>query len=444
LILKTILLRRFEMKTKIQSCQKKNTNLFGFTLVELLVVIAIIAVLIALLLPAVQAAREAARRTQCTNNQKQLALACHNFHDIYQHFPGGTFAKLYEPLLTTAGQPTNAQTYRHRFSWICQVLPFFEQSALGGLVSDNIRYGFRTSATGTQAVRPPWQSGIVLDGTTNTIIFGSKIDTILCPSDGNRDKVPPIVTWPTSGSLVLEGEYCQPTSYRGCIGDNRIPLGGTVTTALTTALTNPASIFRGIFTRQDLVLVDFASVTDGTSNTILISETAIFPYGSAITSKLPKYGAAGSFGMNSFPSVCKARAGHPILNGTDFAQNGSGNDITTGFGRRWGEGAITHTLFSALLPPNTHFCTSGTSTNNAAITGYSLISASSYHPGGVNVTLADGSTRFVSETIETKNLDKWVDGSTGSSLVVEYTGPSAYGIWGSMGTRGGGESVSLP
>jgi prepilin-type processing-associated H-X9-DG protein len=283
----------------------------------------------------------------------------------------------------------------------------------------------------------------MLNGTTKTLLFGSKIDTILCPSDGNRDKVPPpAITWPSSG--VIEGEYCQPTSYRGCIGDNRIPLGGNVTTtALATALTQPASIFRGIFTRQDFVLVDFAGITDGTSNTVLISETVIFPYGSEITSKLPKYGAAGNFGMNSFPSVCKARAGSPILNGTVFAKNGSGNDITTGFGRRWGEGSLTHTLFSALLPPNTHFCTSGTSTNNTAINGCSLVSASSYHSGGVNVTLADGSIRFVSETIETKNLDKWVDGSTGSALVVEYMGPSAYGIWGAMGTRSGSESVSL-
>ena len=61
----------------------------GFTLIELLVVIAIIAILIALLLPAVQQAREAARRTQCRNNMKQIALAAHNFHDDYNRFPPG-------------------------------------------------------------------------------------------------------------------------------------------------------------------------------------------------------------------------------------------------------------------------------------------------------------------------------------------------------------------
>src|SRR5438034_3247396 len=88
----------------------------GFTLVELLVVIAIIGVLVALLLPAVQAAREAARRTQCTNQLKQVVLASHNVHDITGYFPSGHKC-------TYDG--SNQVYYSNCF---IQLLPFIEQS----------------------------------------------------------------------------------------------------------------------------------------------------------------------------------------------------------------------------------------------------------------------------------------------------------------------------
>ncbi|MCA9163285.1 MAG: DUF1559 domain-containing protein, partial [Planctomycetales bacterium] len=88
----------------------------GFTLVELLVVIAIIAILIALLLPAVQQAREAARRSQCRNNMKQLGLALHNYHDSNQCFPPNSHG--------------NATNLPNGFSWRVMILPGLDQGPL--------------------------------------------------------------------------------------------------------------------------------------------------------------------------------------------------------------------------------------------------------------------------------------------------------------------------
>jgi prepilin-type N-terminal cleavage/methylation domain-containing protein len=124
----------------------------AFTLIELLVVIAIIAVLIALLVPAVQKVREAASRTQCTNNLKQIALACHNAHDTYKKFPPG---------FGTYGQGIRGTTFFH-------ILPFIEQGAL-----------YQTSLVGGQydaGFGSKYASG-------GNPICGTKVNAYLCPSD---------------------------------------------------------------------------------------------------------------------------------------------------------------------------------------------------------------------------------------------------------------------
>jgi len=97
----------------------------GFTLVELLVVIAIIGILVALLLPAIQAAREAARRTQCTNNLKQVALGLHNYHDTYQVFPPGFVDS--NPAYNTA---IDVQNNLNGLAWSALILPFVEMAPL--------------------------------------------------------------------------------------------------------------------------------------------------------------------------------------------------------------------------------------------------------------------------------------------------------------------------
>src|SRR6185295_7592118 len=98
----------------------------GFTLVELLVVIAIIGVLVALLLPAVQTAREAARRMKCTNQLRQIAIACHNVHDTTGYMPSGH--KL----------TVNGTTYVYYLNWAIQILPYIEQDALFKQYDDTV------------------------------------------------------------------------------------------------------------------------------------------------------------------------------------------------------------------------------------------------------------------------------------------------------------------
>jgi len=194
----------------------------GFTLVELLVVIAIIGILVALLLPAVQAARESARRTECTNNLKQIALATHNYHDTLNVFPSGL---LNWPTPTGQANPPKFRAV----SVFVLMLPQIEQGNLAAEWNYN----------------DPWQN--VVDNRTATIL-----KYLQCPSDHLPEK---IVTKTSTSTNPMIQKFAL-TSYGGN--------GGTQSYANTRATKDGIFFFNSRMAMFD--------ITDGTSNTLLFME----------------------------------------------------------------------------------------------------------------------------------------------------------------------------
>ncbi|MDR1268219.1 MAG: DUF1559 domain-containing protein, partial [Planctomycetaceae bacterium] len=203
----------------------------AFTLVELLVVIAIIGVLIALLLPAVQAAREAARRSQCTNQLKQLGLAVHNFHSAKNHLPClarskelcfDIWKKYHWTTTSDTGQVSNNYTNRQRFSIFVELLPFMEQSAVFDAVMADI------DRNDTNVM--PWR-------TFANSPYYAKLPYLLCPSDSERNS-----SEPNEPGL---------SSYRGSKGD----------------IWMPSDFYecRGAFNGAWPTVTDLGFITDGTS-----------------------------------------------------------------------------------------------------------------------------------------------------------------------------------
>ena len=345
----------------------------GFTLVELLVVIAIIGILIALLQPAVQAAREAARRAQCTNNLKQLGLAHHNYHDSYKCFvyrKGGTSA------CESGGRIGNC----NRRCGLISLLPYMEQGAMW----DAIKAGDSTTA-------PEGPCGWMGWGPWNY-----PPEALRCPSDASF----PALSTDTTGLH----------NYALCVGDQVISNRDDTTV-------------RGVFSYARCTR--FADISDGASNTILMSERLKASFGNRTAAQgeidsVVGY-AIGVSGMATAPSMC-----YTVTDGSYFA---AGTTVRGEFGSNWSDGQPESTGFNTVLPPNAPSCVDDGDGNDAV---NSVFPPSSRHPGGANCLLGDGSVRFISETID----------SGDTTSVQPDSGPSVYGVWGALGSKAGGETLS--
>jgi prepilin-type N-terminal cleavage/methylation domain-containing protein/prepilin-type processing-associated H-X9-DG protein len=359
-------------------------NRRGFTLIELLVVIAIIAVLIALLLPAVQAAREAARRSQCVNNLKQFGLALHNYHDQVGTFPMGS----------GSGVLTPPATYQAKECWSIHaaILPQLEQMT----IYNAINFNFSCDSLGYPTAYPNY-----------TIFFQAQVKTFLCPSDPNA--------W-----TVANDNTSANNCYFGSIGATTDILGGggSNTNTATPSLSNVPTT--GLFAFQQSKALN--SVIDGASNSIAFAESTVGNVaargatklvGLVSVSNLPSLGAVQ---QNVFNNPSGVQAG--ILQCTKTWQSQASTakpDLQRG--DTWCQGSMCSTLFNTVVTPNGQndawaYCSmvsSGACSN--------LSNSDSYHPGGVNVLMADGHVVFVKDSI---NQRTW---------------------WG-LGTIAGGEVIS--
>lgn len=221
------------LQTKTRGNARGNAR--GFTLIELLVVIAIIAILIALLLPAVQQAREAARRTQCKNNLKQLALACHNYESTFTVFPiGHQFVGGYD---NNNGDADGGSG----FSWGAFVLPMIEGANINNL------FVYETTL-----------SGHLQPNRENALVAATPVASYRCPSDVAPSTAPyrPGTTW--TSDLAL-------SSYVGNAGSFHNSLGTAVTAGRVGQIRRNGILMRDSGT-------SIADISDGTSNTIMIGE----------------------------------------------------------------------------------------------------------------------------------------------------------------------------
>ncbi|QDU54142.1 DUF1559 domain-containing protein [Aeoliella mucimassa] len=228
----------------------------AFTLVELLVVIAIIGILVALLLPAVQSAREAARRTGCTNNLKQLALATLNYESAYSKLPAGYLSgRDFDDIRADQVNGKNQQ-WTGVYS---QILPYLEATAVESLLTDNYQNGANSYDLPYWSVEGPWYAG------------QSTLTAFLCPSVGNESPsygtFRRLAHWVDGSSYVLGGEVYgaeaeqQVTHY--------LPISGVY------GELGPGyeayDAYRGVFGYRTKVAL--SRVTDGTSNTIMFGES---------------------------------------------------------------------------------------------------------------------------------------------------------------------------
>ncbi len=308
----------------------------GFTLLELLVVIAIVGLLVVLLLPAVNAARSAARRSQCSNNLRQLAIALNNYESARRSFPAGSVSRRYDP------QPTTPHSF-YRWSVLAQLTPFLEQTAAYNALDTSVPLYGRNFQIFAQNER-----GVAM-----------MVPEFLCPSDrGER-------VHPSFG----------PTNYAACAGTG--VEGGSPFEA------------DGVFYMNSNTRP--RHVKDGLSKTVALSESVLgqeIPRGTARADADPRYVYVFARSAPLTETSCRESAFWNYTDLRGFAWV-NGEFRAALYNHHWTPNSLEFDCMSART----------TGPISTIYAPYGWRTARSQHTGGVNLALLDGSVRFVDDSI---------------------------------------------
>jgi len=385
----------------------------GFTLIELLVVISIIGILVGLLLPAVNAAREAGRRTQCSNNMRQLGLALLNFSTSKNTFPNAgtffeadgtppassnTFAAISNP-----GSAANQGTWM--YNWVVEIMPYLDQADIAN-AWDKSSYYYVNAQTKVPTISGQAPNGVLSQ--TGLGVLRCPDDTTTQPNQGNLSYV-------VNGGFVLFGP--------GAIGYKASQLDpaalGTGNTALTVDGTTPLP--HGITQRMGVMFLgttggnspwDYktspSGITDGSSNTLLVTENTLAGYDPGTLTG----GAAGATNWACpLPTFCMFIGSGHICDGG----SGCGSGILSEIGATPGTGWAQANLQSSAASTNFDYINYGQQLTTEGAFPFS----NSGHPGGCNMVFCDGAVRFINATINGQVYARMIT-PAGSKLPIPY------------------------